>query len=84
MNYDLLYKLLKTPSPSGHELEIQKLIIEEMKDISQCCYKQQNLNVINGINPESNVKILLSGHIDEISLIIEKINDDGTFKFCCL
>ncbi len=80
MNYDLLYKLLKTPSPSGHELEIQKLIIEEMKDISQCCYKQQNLNVINGINPESNVKILLSGHIDEISLIIEKINDDGTCK----
>ena len=80
MNYDLLYKLLKTPSPSGHELEIQKLIIEEMKDISECCYKQQNLNVINGINPESNVKILLSGHIDEISLIIEKINDDGTCK----
>lgn len=80
MNLDLLYKLLETPSPSGYELQIQKLVIEEMKDVAEVCYRQQNLNVIHGINKDSNVKILLSGHIDEISLIIEKINDDGTCK----
>ncbi len=80
MNYDLLYKLLKTPSPSGYELNIQKLVIEEMKGISDKVYTQDNLNVINAINPQSQVKVLLSGHIDEISLVIEKINADGTCK----
>lgn len=75
---ELLYKLLKTPSPSGSELNIQKLVIEEMKDISDKVITHHNYNVINVINPESPTKILLCGHIDEISLYIEKINSNGT------
>lgn len=80
MNYELLYKLLETPSPSGNELTIQKLVVKEMNGISDKVYYQENLNVINAINVESDVKILLSGHIDEISLVIEKVNTDGTCK----
>lgn len=78
MNMELLHKLLKTPSPSGHELAIQRLIIDEMKDVSDEVYKQTNMNLINAINIDSKVKVLMSGHIDEISLIIDKINNDGT------
>lgn len=80
MRNDLLYKLLETPSPSGYELEIQKLIIEEMKDHADKFYKQNNMNLITAINENSNIKVLLSGHIDEISLVIDKINNDGTCK----
>jgi len=80
MNLDLLYKLLKTPSPSGHELEIQKVVIEEMKPYADEFYKQQNMNLITAINTESPIKVLLSGHIDEISLLIDKVNNDGTCR----
>ena len=52
--------------------------MEEMKDVCDTFYKQNNMNLISVINPESKVKVLLSGHIDEISLIIDKINSDGT------
>lgn len=78
MSLDLLYKLLSTPSPSGGELNIQKLVINEMSDVATKVYTQQNLNVIHAINEDSNMKVLLSGHIDEISLVVEKINSDGT------
>mgnify|MGYP003294425840 CR=1 FL=1 len=77
---ELLYKLLKTPSPSGAELNIQKLVIEEMKDVADKVITHHNYNIINVINPDSPTKILLCGHIDEISLYIEKINSDGTCK----
>ena len=77
---ELLYKMLKTPSPSGSELKIQKLVIEEMKDVSDKVITHHNYNVINVINPESKTKILLCGHIDEIGLYIEKIETNGTYK----
>lgn len=77
---ELLYKMLRTPSPSGSELKIQKLVIEEMKDVAEKVITHHNYNVINVINPESKTKILLCGHIDEIGLYIEKIESNGTCK----
>ena len=70
---ELLYKMLKTPSPSGSELAIQKMIINEMKNVSDTVITHHNFNVINVINPESPTKILLCGHVDEVGLYIEKV-----------
>ncbi len=78
--HELLYKMLETPSPSGSELNLQKQIIEEMKDVADCVITHHNYNVINVINPDSPTKILLCGHIDEIGLYIEKIEENGTCK----
>lgn len=72
--------MLETPSPSGSELKIQKMIIEEMKDVADKVITHHNYNVINVINPDSPTKILLCGHIDEIGLYIEKIENNGTCK----
>lgn len=77
---ELLYKMLQTPSPSGSELNVQKLIIKEMEGIADKVIKHHNFNVINVINPDSDVKILMCGHIDEVGLYIEKINENGTCK----
>lgn len=76
---ELLYKMLETPSPSGQELKIQKLIIENMRGIADKVITHHNYNVINCINPDAKTKILLCGHVDEISLYIEKVLDNG----CC-
>lgn len=77
---ELLYQLLETPSPSGEELQIQKVIMKEMEQIADTVITHHNYNVIHAINPESPTKILLSGHIDEIGLYIEKVEANGTCK----
>ena len=79
-NQDFLEKLLKTPSPSGYELEIQKLVMEEMKGFADKVYTHENYNVVHGINVDAKMKVLLSGHIDEIGLVINEIKDNGTCK----
>ena len=70
---ELLKKMLTTPSVSGSELHFQKMLIEEMKDVDDFIITHQSYNVIHGINKESNVKVMLLAHIDEIGLVIEPI-----------
>ena len=79
-NEQFLYKMLQTPSPSGYELEIQKLIIDEMKPFVDKVYTHQNYNVVNAINVDSPMKVLLAGHVDEIGLAINDIKADGTCR----
>ncbi len=81
-NLDFLKKMLEVPSPSGSEFEIQKLIINEMKDYDDKVFTHHNLNVVHAINTNSKVKVLLSGHVDEISLIVEEIRENGTIRVC--
>jgi hypothetical protein len=72
---ELLKKMLTTPSVSGSELHFQKMLIEEMKDIDDFVITHHSYNVIHGINKESNVKIMLLAHIDEIGLVIEDVEE---------
>ncbi len=74
----LLETLLETPSPSGYEIDIQKKLIDELKEIDDTVIKQQNCNVVHVLNPNSETRILFAAHIDEIGLYIKKINADGT------
>lgn len=80
MNMKLLKKMLETPSVSGNELYFQKMLINELKDVDDALYTHQSLNVTHVINPASKVKVMLLAHIDEIGLIIEKIEEDGTCR----
>ena len=70
----LLETLLSIHSPSGYELELQKALIKETKDIFDEVITQNNYNVIHVLNPKSETKILLAAHIDEVGMIINKIN----------
>lgn len=81
-NKELLFSMLKIASPSGDELDLQKYLIEAMKDVDEKVYTHHNLNVVHAVNVESGVKILLAGHIDEISLVIEEIRANGTCRVC--
>ena len=76
----LLELLLSTHSPSGYELNIQKKLIEATKDIFDEVITQQNYNVVHVLNPKSETKILFAAHIDEIGMVINKINNDGTCR----
>lgn len=80
MNKEFLYTLLDNMSVSGHEIELQKKVIAEMKPHCDEIRTDYTGNVISVLNPEADFKILLCGHIDEIGLIITQIQDNGFLK----
>lgn len=77
MSRELLFKMLETPSVSGHELDFQKMLMAELKGISDVTYTHHSYNVVHGIHPKSQMKVMLVAHIDEIGLVIEKIESSG-------
>lgn len=80
MNKELLELLITTPAPSGYEINLQKKLIDYMKSTSEFIDTYQDYTVVHGINKNAKTKILLCAHIDEIGLVVTKINSDGTVK----
>ena len=80
MNKELLEVLYSAPSPSGYELDLQKNLINYLKDVDDVVITNQNYNVVHGINKDSKKKILFLSHIDEIGLVISEILPNGTCK----
>lgn len=77
---DFLFELLRTPSPSGFE-ENAANVWENY--VSPFCYKVEKgcygntIAYPNGTGHPVGPKIVLLGHIDEIGLMVNYINDDG-------
>lgn len=77
MDKQHLRKMIETPSVSGNEYALQKQIIEYMNDKCDQIITDHAGNVISVINPNSNIKVLLDAHIDEIGLVITNVKSDG-------
>ena len=80
MNKNFLYTLLDSMSVSGHEIPLQKKVIAEMKPHCHEIRTDYTGTVISILNPEAPFKVLLTGHIDEIGLIITQIQGDGLLR----
>lgn len=80
MNRGYLETILKTMSVSGHEEELQKKVMGYMKGYADDIMTDATGNVISVLNPQSDSKVLLSGHIDEIGFIVTSIQPDGSLK----
>lgn len=74
---DFLLDLLKTPSPSSMEMEIQKKWMSEVKNYADEIITDNAGNAIGVLNPQAEFKVLLAGHCDEIGLVINRIDDEG-------
>ncbi len=81
MNTTFLMEMLKTPSPSGHEYELQKKVMAYASDFADEIDTDAAGNVYACVNPESEFQILLCGHIDEIGLIVSGFTNEGHIKF---
>ena len=77
MNKNFLERLIECPSPSGDEIAIQKLWIDEMKDYADEIRTDFAGNAYAILNPEADFKVLLAGHADEIAFMITHIDDKG-------
>jgi putative aminopeptidase FrvX len=80
-NRDFLLELLKTPSPSSDEVEIQKKMRDYFKEFADEVLTDNAGNVIGVLNPDAPFKVLLAGHCDEIALVINRIDENGFLHF---
>lgn len=78
---NFLKKLISTPSPSGYERNAQDVVKEEIEDVCDEVRRDTHGNQIGIINPEGKPRVMFSGHIDEIGLMIKYIDKDGYLYF---
>jgi len=78
---DFLRTILETPSPSGFEQPVQKLVRERLKEYCDEVRTDVHGNVIGVRNPKAKMRVMLAGHVDEIGFMIQSISDDGFLRF---
>lgn len=81
---DFLKKLLSTPSPSGFEEKIQKVCRTYAASFSDEIYKDVHGNQYHVINKSAPVRIMLAGHVDEIGLMVNTIDEKGFIGFVAI
>lgn len=74
---DFLHQLLRTPSPSGYEQPVQRLVRERMKEHADLIETDLHGNVIVALNPTAERKVMLAGHCDQIALMVRHISAEG-------
>ena len=80
MDKEFLYALLNSNSVSGSETEIEKKIYDHMLPIADAVCVDEMGTVTAVLNPEAPFKVLLTGHADEIGLMVTAVTSDGFLK----
>ena len=78
---EFLRSLFNTPSPSGFEEPIQKVVRDYIAPHADAVRTDVHGNVMACKNPDSPFKIMLAGHCDQIGFIINYIDADGFLYF---
>ena len=72
-----LKQLLDTPGPSGYEAAVGRIWREEASRFTPHVSTDVAGNCMAEVNPGGSPTIMLDGHLDEIGLIVQYIDDDG-------
>src|SRR4051812_50016186 len=72
-----LKRLLDTPGPSGFEAPAARVWREEASTFAQRVTTDVAGNSMAEVNPGGSPTIMLDGHIDEIGVIVQYIDDEG-------
>ncbi|MEI8122264.1 MAG: M42 family metallopeptidase [bacterium] len=81
---DFLKQLIGIASPSGFEWGIQSVLKKRMVPFCDEVRTDVHGNVIGVINPKAPVRVMLSGHCDEIGLMIVHVEDRGFLSFAAI
>lgn len=74
---EFLKRLVETPSPTGSEEKIQEVCKAYVKPYVDKVYKDVHGNQFAVKNPDAELRVMLAGHVDEIGLMINSIDDKG-------
>ena len=79
-SYEFLKRLLSTPGPSGNEGAAARVWREEAGKFAEVRGDRMG-NSFATLNAGGSPKVMLSGHIDEIGLMITYIDEGGFLRF---
>ncbi len=74
---EFLWCLLHTPSPSGYEQPVQKLVRDYLARCADTVTTDSHGNVVGSKGGPGKTRMLLAGHCDQIGLIVQYIDSDG-------
>ncbi len=80
-SYNFFKKIQETPSPSGFEQPVQRLVRARMKPLADTIETDVHGNVIVCINPKGSPRVMLAGHCDQIGMMVSYIDDNGFLFF---
>ena len=80
MNKDFLMELLCSNGVSGSEAEIEKKIYDRMMLIADVVSVDEMGTVTAVVNPQAPFRVLMTGHADEIGLMVTAVTSDGFLK----
>jgi putative aminopeptidase FrvX len=80
-SYEFLKNLLSTPGPSGNEGAAAKAWRTEAEKFAEEVRGDKMGNSFATLNAGGAPRVMLSGHIDEIGLMITHIDDQGLLRF---
>ncbi|MEO6190483.1 MAG: M42 family metallopeptidase [Saprospiraceae bacterium] len=72
-----LFEYLNNASPTGHEASGQKIWINYIKSYIDSWHLDHYGTAFGIINPDKEFKVVIEGHSDEISWMVNYITDDG-------
>lgn len=72
-----LDQLLQTPGISGDEQRVQAVVKDYAKSFCDVVETDLHGNLILGINPDADLRIMLAGHCDQIGMIVSHIDEMG-------
>ncbi len=78
---DFLKRLMDTPSPSGYEGPAVEVWRNEAKKFADQIKTDLHGNTIAVLNKGGSPRVMLAGHIDEIGLMIQTIDENGFARF---
>jgi Cellulase M and related proteins len=74
---NFLKNLLHTPTPSGYEQPGQALVEKYVKPYADVIHRDVHGNLHAVVNPNAKFRVMLSGHCDEIGMMVMYIDDKG-------
>jgi endoglucanase len=72
-----LERLINTPSPSGHEARGQRVWLDYVAPYAEETFSDPYGNTVAVLNKGGSPRLMLAAHADEISMVVNYINDEG-------
>lgn len=83
-SYEFFKLIVETPSPSGFEQPVQRVVRKRMKPFADSITTDVHGNVVAALNPEGQPRVMLAGHCDQIGMMVKHIDDKGFIFFAAI
>src|SRR6056297_2032572 len=80
-NFDFLKQLVETPSPSGFEQPVQRVIRQQLELVADTIQTDIMGNLIALLKGRGGPTVMLAGHCDEIGFMVQFVDDRGFIYF---